>query len=67
MVESHGDYRAEAYLEDHIGADQHWAEYLEMEKEREEQYKNLEESTLQQDADKRRIAKSAPRGEGAEN
>ena len=46
--------------------DQHWAEYLEMEKQREEEYKNLEESTLQQDADKIRIAKSKPRKEGEE-
>ena len=47
-------------------ADQHWAEFIEMEKKREEEYKNLEMSTLQEDADKARFDRSHPKKGGAD-
>lgn len=46
-------------------ADQHYSEFLENERKREEQFRRLEESTLQQDAEKIRMAKSKPRKEGS--
>ena len=47
-------------------ADQHYAEYLEMERKREEEYKRLEMSTLEADAERRRLNARKPRKEGEE-
>ena len=43
-------------------ADQHYAEFLELEKKRQAEYNSLEMSTLQEDADKIRLRKTRPRG-----
>ena len=49
-------------------ADQHYQEYLEMETKRQEEYKRLEMSTLEEDAAKRKIDAYKPgRGEQEEN
>ena len=43
-------------------ADEHYNEYLEAERKRQEEYNQLEESTLQEDADKARMDKYRPGG-----